>query len=93
MLWFCFAFCPQDMKIHSVLSLFASSHCNNLIENSSCTLITCLCVGQCMCERKYASFVQHSILNIELNNVSFRFKWHSPQRIMHGENRWINYVI
>jgi hypothetical protein len=36
-LWFYFAFSPQDMKAHSVLSLLASSHCNNLTENSSCT--------------------------------------------------------
>jgi uncharacterized protein Smg (DUF494 family) len=35
---FCFAFCPQDMNVHSILSLFASSHCNNLTENSSCTV-------------------------------------------------------
>jgi len=39
-----------------------------------------------MYERKYVSFVQHNFLNIELNNVSVRFKLHSPQRIMHGEN-------
>jgi hypothetical protein len=51
----CFAFCPQDMKVHSLLLVTAIILLK--IPLVQLILITCHCVEQCMYERKYASFV------------------------------------